>query len=153
MTKDKKELEALSSLCSENNVMMIRSLLPEYIRNKRKNLKSGIQQCKGSIYALGQVINMIRFYKARSKNKIGWIALETKIRNFRSKQLLKKEKFSSMLDDEFKASKHSINVSDKSNVTEISSTGKLNAKIIKPTPINKQTMNVVDYKKGDVFIK
>ena len=44
MTKDKKELEALSSLCAENNVLMVRSFLPDDIRRKRRNLKSGIQQ-------------------------------------------------------------------------------------------------------------
>ena len=34
MTKDKKELEALSSLCDENNVIMVRSFLPRDIAHK-----------------------------------------------------------------------------------------------------------------------
>ena len=63
MTKDKKELEALSSLCAENNVLMVRSFLPDDIRRKRRNLKSGIQQFKGSLWVLRQIRHYIQGYK------------------------------------------------------------------------------------------
>ena len=78
MTKDKKELEALSSLCAENNVLMVRSFLPDDIRRKRRNLKSGIQQFKGSLWVLRQIRHYIQGYKAKSKDKRQWIALEKK---------------------------------------------------------------------------
>ena len=77
--KDKKELEALSSLCAENNVIMVRSFLPNNIRTKRRHLKSGIQQYKGSIWVLRQLRHHIQFYKSKAEDKKGWIALEKRI--------------------------------------------------------------------------
>ena len=57
-----------------------------------------------------------------------------------------------MLDDEFQSKKHKLNEPENSLVKE-NALGKLISKTVKPIPINKQTMNIVDYKKGDIFIK
>ena len=152
MTKDKKELEALSGLCEENNVIMVRSFLPQEIRKKRRHLKSGIQQYKGSIHILKQIKNSIEFYKSRSKDKIGWDALRKRIENWIEQSEQKKKEFSKMLDDEFQSKKHKLNEPENSLVKE-NALGKLISKTVKPIPINKQTMNIVDYKKGDIFIK
>ena len=152
MTKDKKELEALSSLCAENNVLMVRSFLPDDIRRKRRNLKSGIQQFKGSLWVLRQIRHYIQGYKAKSKDKRQWIALEKKVQGWIDDCQERKKDMSEMLDNDFNAVKHKLNEPEKSSV-DSNSLGKLSAKVVKPIPINKQTMNVVDYKKGDVFVK
>ena len=153
MTKDKKELEALSSLCDENNVIMVRSFLPNNIRTKRRHLKSGIQQYKGSIWVLRQLRHHIQFYKSKAEDKKGWIALEKRIELWLEQSLDKKKELSKLLDNEFQSKKHKLNESDKNSVNESSTIGKLESKTVKPLPINKQTMKIVDYKKGDIFIK
>ena len=153
MTKDKKELEALSSLCDENNVIMVRSFLPRNIAHKRKHLKSGIQQYKGSIHILKQIKKSIEFYKKRSKDKVGWSALQIRVKNWIEQSEEKKKELGNLLDNEFQSKKHKLNESDKNSVNESSTIGKLESKTVKPLPINKQTMKIVDYKKGDIFIK
>ena len=151
--RDKKELEALSSLCAENNVVMVRSFLPKDIAKKRKHLKSGIQQYKGSIWILRQIKNQVKFYKKRSKDKIGWDALQIRIENWIQQSEEKKKELGKLLDNEFQSKKHKLNESDKNSVEEASSVGKLESCVVKPLPINKQTMKIVDYKKGDIYIK
>ena len=153
MTKDKKELEALSGLCEENNVIMVRSFLPNNIRTKRRHLKSGIQQYKGSIWILRQIRHQLQFYKSKAEDKKGWIALEKRIELWLQQSLDKKKELSKLLDNDFQSKKHKLNESDKNSVREVSSIEKLKSNVVKPLPINKQTMKIVDYKKGDVFIK
>ena len=65
----------------------------------------------------------------------------------------KKKELSKLLDNEFQSKKHKLNESDKNSVREASSVGKLESNVVKPLPINKQTMKIVDYKKGVIYIK
>ena len=152
MTKDKKELEALSGLCEENNVIMVRSFLPEEIRKKRRNLKSGILQYRGTLWAIQQVIQRVKYYRKRSKDKIGYDCLLKYLDNVRQDTQKRKAEVQKLLDNDFKSSNHKLNEPDNSLVKE-NALGKLTSKSVKPIPINKQTMNIVDYKKGDIFIK
>ena len=155
MTKDKKELDALAELCSENNVHMVRRIIPADIAQKRSHLKRKIIQCKSAIYELRQIFNRAEFYRARSKDPLG---LDNLIRFMNSRIAHYEEKRESCrhsLDGEYHSKNHQLNPGGlgDSAVTEKSSLGKLTDAAAKPIPINKQTMKVIDYKKGDVFKK
>jgi len=153
MIKDKKELEALSQLCAENNVVMVRNLIPKKISIKRQNCRSGISSFRGCLWALRQVKKRAKFYKQRSKEKIGWDSLLIWLDKNIKETELKKVNLQNKLDTELKSSNHKINVDDNSNVNESSTIAKLSSKSYKPIPINKQTMKIIDYKKGDIYIK
>ena len=153
IVKDSKEREALSKLCEEQGVKMIRALLPPEVMKSRKNCKSGISQFKGSLWAFRQVRNRVEYYRKRAEEKTGWNALLKYLDIMIADCVDRKSQLQHRLDNALATKHHSLDPDTLKSQAPGNTIGKMESNAVKPKPINKQTMEVIDYQKGDMYQK
>ena len=153
IVKDSKEREALSKLCEEQGVKMIRALLPPEVMKSRKNCKSGISQFKGSLWAFRQVRNRVEYYKKRAEEKTGWNALLKYLDIMIADCVERKSQLQHRLDNALATKHHSLDPDTLKSQAPGNTIGKMEKNPVKQKPINKKTMEVIDYQKGDMYQK
>ena len=132
---------------------MIRALLPVEVMKSRKNCKSGISQFKGSLWAFRQVRSRVEYYKKRAEEKTGWDSLLKYLDKMIADCVDRKSQLQHRLDNALNTKVHSLDPDTLKSHAAGNTIGKMESNPVKPKPINKQTMKVIDYHKGDVYQK